>query len=119
MTHTKISDLSWAAGLFEGEGSIHICSSRKRYKQLRAKVNMIDRDVIYRFAKILGFGRIHVVKPRQSHHKKQWSWMTTHYEEVQWLVILFWKYFGRRRRAQAKRTLRDMRRYQLRNLCDT
>jgi hypothetical protein len=47
-------EIAWAAGLFEGEGSItHV------YGRTQLRIHMTDFEVLERFLEIIGAGRIY------------------------------------------------------------
>jgi hypothetical protein len=60
--------LAWAAGLFDGEGTIYISKAR-----IRASVHMTDLDILETFRSNFG-GFIHPQKKQKEHHKKSWRW---------------------------------------------
>lgn len=47
-------ELAWAAGLFEGEGSIGVDRSAGRYLYPRIQLSMCDEDTVRRFASVVG-----------------------------------------------------------------
>ena len=95
-----LSRLGWAGGLFEGEGSVF-----KIGKQCAgASLTMVDEDVVQDFGNVIGFGKIRSRKHKPN-HKQPWEWRCNSFEEVQALVAMLWTFFGKRRRAQAKRVL--------------
>jgi len=69
-------DIRWAAGLFEGEGSIGIATQRVRYPNLkypRLQLQSTDEDVAREFRRIVDEGK--VTGPYQYHAwKPVWSW---------------------------------------------
>jgi hypothetical protein len=100
-------ELSWAAGLFEGEGCLSSSISNKRYqlRTFRARLNMVDKDVVARFATILGFGALRILPQKNPKHQTQWVWYATRYEHFQALIAILWPWFGERRRTKAKELL--------------
>ena len=60
--------LAWAAGLFDGEGTIYASKGR-----IRASVHMTDLDILETFQSNFG-GFIHPQKKQKEHHKKSWRW---------------------------------------------
>jgi hypothetical protein len=60
--------LAWAAGLFDGEGTIYSANGR-----VRASVHMTDLDVLETFHSNFG-GAIHKCKKQKEHHKESWRW---------------------------------------------
>jgi hypothetical protein len=101
-------ELAWAAGLFEGEGCFSLLQGNKAST---AGINMIDRDVIERFCRIVGFGRVYAKPPREAHHKMQWQWKVASFEYFQATVALLWPWLGKRRKRRALEILRAKRRY--------
>lgn len=62
MATSKRLNILWAAGLYEGEGSISLSTHKqgtKRYKYPVIDVGSTDRDVLEEFARIVGAGRIY------------------------------------------------------------
>jgi hypothetical protein len=67
-------EIAWAAGLFEGEGSITHVRGRT---QLR--IQMADPEVLERFLEIVGVGKIYgpYTKPARDGYKRKprWIWI--------------------------------------------
>jgi LAGLIDADG-like domain len=92
-------EIAWAAGLFEGEG----CFSRSRNRgQVIACISMADRDVMERFAKIIGRGRLRKVLPRQPHHKPIYRLDLAGYDNLRYLYRLFEPWLGERRKQKVE-----------------
>jgi hypothetical protein len=101
------ADVAWAAGLFEGEGSIGTFRS-KNCETPRLVLSMTDYDVIVRLHQTVGFGRVN--GPYQRNRAKptwkpQWVWSVTGFERVQALLAAWWPWLGARRRAQVTAVL--------------
>lgn len=96
------TDIAWAAGLFEGEGSIYIANIRK-YSYPRLQLKTTDLDVLIRFHNIIIRGRIYKHKPRDlpSYYKQAHNWQLATKSECLEVIKLFWPYLGKRRRQQA------------------
>ena len=60
--------LAWLAGLLEGEGCFNAHASSP---SARIALNMTDRDVVERAAKLLG-GRVSLSRPATEKHKAMW-----------------------------------------------
>ena len=112
------TDLSWAAGLFEGEGSCCVCTDHnKGTKQARVKISMTDKDVIEHFHSVVGFGTVvpngpsSKVLASRPDFKPQWCWSTGNFERVQYFICMFYSLMGTRRKQQMLNTLRIMRTY--------
>jgi hypothetical protein len=93
-THSDV-DYAWAAGLFEGEGSVMI--SPKDIPCL--SLAMSDEDVVRRFADIVGRGRIN--GPYQyGKGKPMWYWKVTGLEATFEVGQKIWHLLGERRRTR-------------------
>ena len=80
-----LKELYWAAGFLEGEGCF-TCSKAKHKPRKSdggisyiiyhcAQIDMTDKDVLDKFARVLGFGKVN--GPYQSHRgnrKPTWKW---------------------------------------------
>jgi hypothetical protein len=93
------TDIAWAAGLFEGEGTI-LLATKTRTAHLC--VAMTDHDVLERLTELLG-GRLRGPYTRKGnpHWKPQWRWNLHGIEQVQEVLRMFYPYLGARRRARA------------------
>jgi hypothetical protein len=70
---TDALEVAWAAGLFEGEGSIHANTIKGRiYLLLNLSSN--DRDVVERFARAIGCGRVYGPYLDKNATNPRWSW---------------------------------------------
>ena len=87
--------IAWAAGLFEGEGYI---SKAHNY---RLTVNMTDRDVLERFAQIVGFGRVRTMRPATDKHKELFSWDINNKAEAKRIISMLLPFFFQRRAYHA------------------
>lgn len=107
---TSKADIAWAAGLFEGEGCFWSSRCGKAphyYIYPRVSLNSTDRDVLERFARVVGVGTV-ATSPRlkkQAHHKAQWSWVVSRKDDVRKVYELLKPWLGSRRRAQAESAL--------------
>jgi hypothetical protein len=67
-------EIAWAAGLFEGEGTITICGG-----SLHLRVQMTDLEVLERFCQIVGTGKIYGPYTTQFkdgfNRKPRWTWV--------------------------------------------
>lgn len=85
------TEIAWAAGIFEGEGSIVTPN--------RLLMGMTDEDVVRRFQKAVGVGSLHL--ERLEDKKDRWIWRVSNFEHFQAVVAMFWPWLGERRRARA------------------
>jgi hypothetical protein len=99
------SAIAWAAGLFEGEGSI-VTYHARRCETPKLQVQMTDHDVILRFHQTMALGRVNGPYVRAGKSwKAQWTWSVTSFESVQALVAMWWPWLGARRRLKATEVL--------------
>lgn len=96
MPDQSSTDIAWAAGLFEGEGW---WGPRAR-TSAEAIVGMTDRDVVERFAAVVGVGRISI-EERAEGRKTLYRWSVCNAADVRMLIHLFWPWLGTRRRESA------------------
>lgn len=105
MTNT---DIAWAAGLFEGEGT-WIVRPPKGNGNATAVValQMRDRDVVERFASIMGCGKITCERrsERNPKHSDMWRWTTAKRADVRRITELLVPYLGQRRAERARDVL--------------
>jgi Sigma-70, region 4 len=88
-----VSEIAWAAGLFEGEGSISLSRN-----QIRLKLGMTDGDVVQRFADIAGCGRVYVREEmRRVHWKPCWYWEVARRADCVAVMAALLPYLGERR----------------------
>src|SRR5687768_13206669 len=92
------TDVAWAAGLFEGEGSI--IPSRRRLS-----LEMTDEEVVRRFVAIVGHGNVHEVvrknRVNRDQHHTVYKWESGQWAATERITLAFLPYFGLRRRAKA------------------
>jgi hypothetical protein len=95
-THWTRENLAWVGGLFEGEGSIYP-------KKNRLSLSSTDRDVVYRFAEIVGVGSIreHAPRAQQLGKKTQWTWTLNRQVHAQAVLAAIWPWLGARRKQKA------------------
>ena len=96
----KSIDIAWAAGLFEGEGSIYFCNTLKRYI---TTLRMTDEDVVRKFFNIIQVGKVYGPytpkgkKKNGENYKDQWYWRCIKSSEVNSMLKIFLPYLGKRR----------------------
>jgi hypothetical protein len=92
-------EVSWAAGFFEGEGTITESSGR-----LVVRLNNTDPEPVYRFAGIVGFGEVYgpyQYAGRDGFRRKPfWVSLAEEYEALEVLELL-WPWLSSRRRSRA------------------
>lgn len=98
--------VAWAAGLFEGEGSFGLKSSRYPV----ASLGMTDEDVVRRFHDVVGVGQVygpfnHGRQAENPTYKPHWQWQIQSFEGVQFLAGMFWPWLGFRRKEKVTEVL--------------
>lgn len=106
-TLTRREQLSWASGIFEGEGTF-VSSPEPHLNgyRLQAKVKMTDCDDVSKFNVIMGFGSFYIHHPVTPNRKTQYVWCAQGFEGFQATVAYLWLGLGKRRRAAAIRILK-------------
>jgi len=104
-------ELAWAAGFFDGEGSIVLLTPSKvrparLAKTLRLTITQAaDPFVLHRFDRATGgFGLIYGPIPR-GEHKPQWTYNLHRFEHVQAVIAAMWHWLSPTKREQARATL--------------
>lgn len=85
---------------------------RSKAPQTVMSMGMSDRDVLDRFAAIVGTGKVYGPYRGQGrktpeHYKPMYQWRTSRVTEVQRILRMFWPYLGDRRRTEAAGTIAD------------
>lgn len=107
-------NMAWAAGLFEGEGCIHVGSRVKGVMILT--LTTTDRDVLERFHWIIGLGAIRLQKVRAG-CKQAYVWWISRGEHCQAALAAMWPFLGARRRARAEDAIACFTTYKKRRWC--
>jgi len=103
------TEMAWAAGLFEGEGSLGAYRSGRngsgKSVVAQASLGMTDRDSVERFHRVVGIGSVYVHRPGTDSVKPVFTWHANSFESVQAVVAMLWFGLGTRRRAKAREVL--------------
>jgi hypothetical protein len=93
---------AWAAGLFEGEGSLFANDHQRRLS-----IGSTDQDVIESFHSVVGVGRlVGPYAPRNDIGKKvQYRWQTYRWPEIILVTDRFFPFLSTRRRTQVQHML--------------
>lgn len=109
-------DLAWAAGIYEGEGSLYVCR-----RTMLMSVKMTDLDVLQRLRDVMGFGVVYgpYTLLNFPQRKPTYAWQVGNFEGMQAACAFFWPWLGMRRRAKIVEVLttiatRPRRRYGVR-----
>lgn len=108
-------EIAWAAGLFEGEGSIlygkYTYPSGRDYTRRRLSMQMSDEDVLRRFVAIVDAGKVIEVtrqhRVNRENHTVMFVWEINRWADVERITKAFLPYLGERRRTKAEALLAD------------
>lgn len=89
-------DVAWAAGVFEGEGSLYLRNVSSG-KYATAEVKMTDEDIVRRFAAIVGVGNVYFKPERRLNWKNCWAWTVNGKAGVSKVGEMFRPWLGVRR----------------------
>lgn len=108
--------LAWAAGFFDGEGSIGLYKN-KRGLMLHMDIGQANPYVLEKFLSVVGLGSVTGPRPRKNpNHSPHWSWDATGFEKCQAVIALLWIWLSPVKRAQAAAALTSAREYYI--LCN-
>ena len=90
---------AWAAGFFEGEGSIYLIPN---LKSVALSITGTDYDVLERLQSVFG-GKIYdkTYEAKPTHYKQQWAWKLQTKQGVVSVLEKMLPFFGERRACKA------------------
>jgi hypothetical protein len=93
-------ELAWAAGFFDGEGSV-LYRGRKR-RELCLTVSQADRRPLDRFAAAIGMPGVRgPYRPRNANGKPYFVFSVAAHTRVQAIVAMLWRFLSEPKRQQA------------------
>jgi hypothetical protein len=95
------TELAWAAGFFDGEGSIMLKAHRVRWREIVMSLTQAELTTLTRFRQAVGQGRIHgpyVYKQRKPH----WRWTVEGSDRCGDVLEKLWPYLSGPKRQQAE-----------------
>jgi hypothetical protein len=99
--------IAWAAGLFEGEGTVS-CYIRKRGSRRpapRVAMGMTDPKTVEQFAEIMGFGTISVTRKAVVNRKAIYRWQVGSWKDAEAAFSILGPWLHARRFAQFEKLL--------------
>lgn len=98
-------ELAWAAGFFDGEGSIFVIG--KTHLGVRLAVGQTDVRPLHRFDEAVNsLGTLNKPIPKTNpKHNPLWIYQVQKFEYVQAIIALLWKYLSEPKREQARLAL--------------
>lgn len=102
----NLSELAWAAGFFDGEGTTTTQHSKRRLSGARLSVSQVHREPLDRFrAALCGLGRVHGPYKREGNRRPQYIWRAVTFEHVQASLCMLWPFLCSIKRKQAIKVL--------------
>lgn len=113
--HSKETELAWAAGFFDGEGSAFFgqgnrgknSAGRLTYTTLKLDVTQTELAPLERFRTAVGgIGSIYGPYRNKTSKKDYWRFMVYGYEKYKSVMEQLWPYLGQTKRNQLERHLK-------------
>jgi hypothetical protein len=101
------TELAWAAGFFDGEGSFTTSLDSYGYKHARVCVSQNTRELLDRFAVAVGTGKVY--GPHSYKQSCPYMWVANGPVKTRLVFELLDPYLGSVKRAQAERVLAESR----------
>ena len=96
LPHMSREELSWLAGLAEGEGSFFLVHGR--YPGI--SIAMSDEDVVRRCFALTGVGRLGVEKQATDRYKASYAWRVRDAANAYALMVALWPWLREHRRQR-------------------
>jgi hypothetical protein len=91
------TDIAWAAGLFDGEGSTSVLKAqRDKYSYIRMSIAQKHPEVLEKFLSIVGVGKIYKANTRNIY-----SWDCYKQIDVPSVLNMLWPYLSIIKKEQA------------------
>lgn len=103
---TGLKSIEWAAGLFEGEGTLY----RRKNGRWQIRIKMTDLDVLQAFQEAVDTGNLtgpYHPPSLKPHHKAFWHWETSKKDDLIMVVEKLLPYLGHRRSQLARNCLQE------------
>lgn len=95
---TEMERLAWAAGFWEGEGSVGFYPP----KFARFVASQVHRQPLERFREVMGFGVITQERRAKGNWQAIWRYTVQNRPQVEMAVTRLWPWLSDRRRAQVQ-----------------
>lgn len=98
-------EIAWAAGLFEGEGTVCAVKAYNGSFYPRMAIGTTDLDVLQRFVEIVGVGKVYGPYQHYGPDKKpMYRWAADRRERFTEVLDLIWPFLCDRRQQQVRDT---------------
>jgi hypothetical protein len=105
MSHDR-EELAWAAGFFDGEGTVNYSTLPSGRPVVRAGLVQVDMRPLMRFRDAVGFGILAGPQQRKAPNSKPICiYRVSSFEHTQALVAMLWHWLSEPKREQATRVL--------------
>lgn len=113
MTMPSNTDIAWAAGFYDGEGTAGCYPNKDKisgrtYHKITMSVSQCDTGVLVKFLSAVNVGNIygpfHTKNPKRSN---LWQWRVTNLEDIQQAYDLLEPYIGTIKKAQLLKAMQD------------
>ena len=110
MLFLDVDQLKWAAGLFDGEGTVGVRRSgpRAHVRRIGLAVGMTDLEVVQRFQRAIGgIGSLYIncTQSKYPNAKPVHRFVVHSFQNTQYIIALLWHWLSGPKREQAKRAL--------------
>jgi LAGLIDADG-like domain len=97
-------ELAWAAGLFDGEGTIGL-----NQRHISMSMAQVNPEVLLRFqAAVGGLGHVYGPYQRQEKtHSQWWVFCPTSFEHTQAIVAMLWTFLSSPKKEQISKTFKQ------------
>jgi hypothetical protein len=105
-------ELAWAAGFYDGEGSLSISPANNT--TIKMDISQNDRDVLDRFYNAVGgrgkvYGPYGRYRPNDLSNNPYWVFVVSNFQDAQAVIVMIWPFLSTIKRAQAAKALTTMR----------
>jgi hypothetical protein len=104
-------ELAWAAGFFDGEGSIgcYITSNGKSYRspRLMIQIAQTDPEVLERFRDSVGVGRVTgPFSPKTEKSREYWCYRVENFEKIQIIIVQLWQWLSSQKKSDMSKAMK-------------
>ena len=99
-----VSELAWAAGFFDGEGTVYCRTRHQKYKYVNAEVAQRDRRPLDRFCAAVGLGKV-IDRKGRGNTKPHYMWVCYTQEDIKTVFEKLWPFLSDPKKEQYERAL--------------
>jgi hypothetical protein len=94
-----VSELAWAAGFFDGEGTIYNRTRKQKYSYYNLEIAQRDIRPLERFLAAVGEGKI-IPRKARGRTKEHFMWVCWQQEGVMSILNKLWPYLSEPKKEQ-------------------